>query len=216
MGVSIYILDRRRADISIGGVACEVGTLRRFWKITEMDAERSAELLAAAAHAIPSPLAVLTAEPVELPLSAGGSVVKAHRLIGWDEGRTSVTDAGWDYLPTLGYAVRDKAGEFVLHEETEAGLVPMDKERALELNLIEANGQLVRHGQPVISDCREVRPFIQGYAEADCTLAGGQKERLLIGVMGGEMPPPAWLIGRTPREVSEYASSKPRGAASPR
>jgi hypothetical protein len=214
MGVSIYILDRRRTEISVGGAVCEVGTLRRFWKITEMDAERSAELSATAAYAIPSPFAVLAAEPVELPLSANGVGVKAHLLIGWDEGRISVTDAGWDYLPILGYVVRNKAGEFVLHEKTDAGLVVMSRERALKLNLIQADGHLVRHGQPVISDCQAVKPFIQGYAEADCTFASGQKQRLLIGIMEGEIPPPAWLIGRTPREVSEYVPDKPCGTAS--
>jgi hypothetical protein len=206
MGVSIYILDRRRTEISVGGAVCVVGTLRRFWKITEMNAERSAELSAAAAHAIPSPPAVLSAESVERSLSADGSIIKAHLLIGWDEGRTSVTDAGWDYLPTLGYAVRDAAGQFVLHEERDTGLAPVERKRALELNLIDANDQFVRHGQPVISECRDVRPFIQGYGEADCTLEGGERRQLLFGVTGGKMPPPTWLIGRTPREISEYAA----------
>lgn len=213
MGVNIYVLERHRATLMVGDKAYEVGALRRFWKITELDFERNAELSRAAKYAIPSPLAAMIAEPEEHPLAATGAPVKAHLLIGWDEERSTVTDAGWDYLPILGYAVRQKDGAFILHEKTDKGLLPVDQERALSLGLITADGQLAQHGQPLISECRDVKPFIQGYAEADCTLASGQRERLLIGVIGEEIPSREWLVGRTPREAAEYFPKRPRGSA---
>ena len=58
-------------------------------------------------------------------------------MIGWDEGRTRVTDMGWDYLPTLGYGVRDReSGSFVFHEDRAGALYPVSRERASELGLI--------------------------------------------------------------------------------
>jgi hypothetical protein len=63
-------------------------------------------------------------------------------VIGWDEGRTRVTDMGWDFLPVLGYAVRDpKSGVFVLHEEYGGILHPLGRERAIELGLTGPDGQ---------------------------------------------------------------------------
>ena len=61
MGVNIFILDRRPARLAVAGVEQDVGSLRRFWKITELDEERSGELSAseAAASAIPSPKAAI-------------------------------------------------------------------------------------------------------------------------------------------------------------
>jgi hypothetical protein len=57
MGVNIFILDRRPAKLAVAGVVQDVGSLRGFWKITELDEERAAELSAweAAVSAIPSP-----------------------------------------------------------------------------------------------------------------------------------------------------------------
>ncbi len=121
MGVNIYILDRRPARLSVGGVEQNIGSLRRFWKITEIDDERSKELetAEATAGAIASPPAAMLADVYDMTLgSEDGASVKAHLVIGWDAGRTRVTDMGWDYLPTLGYGVRDRdSGAFVLHEE---------------------------------------------------------------------------------------------------
>src|ERR1700733_3195558 len=121
MGVNIFILDRRPVKLAVAGVVQDVGSLRRFWKITELDEERAGELSAseAAVSAMPSPKAALIADIVEIPLASKPEIkVSAHEVIGWDEGRTRVTDMGWDYLPVLGYAVRDpESGIFVLHEE---------------------------------------------------------------------------------------------------
>ena len=43
MGVNILLLDRRPARLDVGGVVQSVGTLRSFWKMTELDEERAAE-----------------------------------------------------------------------------------------------------------------------------------------------------------------------------
>ena len=213
MGVNIYILDRRPARLSVGGVEQSIGSLRRFWKITEIDDERSRELetAEATAGAIASPPAAMLADVYDMTLgSENGARVKTHLVIGWDKGRTRVTDMGWDYLPTLGYAVRDKdSGAFVLHEEREGGLFPISRERAAELGLTDSGGQLARHGQPAIVECRSVRPYIAGYAEADCTFDNGKTEKLLIGITGDSLPDRSWLIGKKPRQAERYVPGRP-------
>lgn len=140
--------------------------------------------------------------------------VKAHLIIGWDEGRTRVTDMGWDYLPTLGYGVRDRtSGAFVFHEERAGVLYPVSRECAADLGLIDAGGKLMRRGQPSIAVCRSVQPYIAGYAEADCTFDDGRAEKLLIGVIGNELPDPSWLTGKKPMQVEQYAPSRPNNGA---
>ena len=209
MGVNIFILDRRPAKLTVAGIEQDVGSLRRFWKITELDEERSSELSTseAVASSMPSPKAAMVADVVEMPLgSTSGIDVRAHLVIGWDEGRTSVTDMGWDYLPVLGYAVRDPgSGVFVLHEERDHALHPLNRERALGLGLIGPNGQLTRRGQPVISECRSVRSyFLEGYAEADCTFDNGTSDRLLVATSDTELPKEAWFVGKRPMDVQRY------------
>ena len=131
-------------------------------------------------------------------------------MIGWDEGRTSVTDMGWDYLPTLGYGVRDReSGAFVLHEERAGVLFSVSRDHAAESGLIGSDGQLVRRGQPAIVQCRSVRPYIAGYAEADCTFDNGRTEKLLIGIIGEEFPDPSWLVGKKPMQAERYAPVRP-------
>ena len=131
MGVNIFILDRRATKLAIAGVVQDVGSLRRFWKITELDEERAGELSAseAAVSAMPSPKAAMIADVVEVPLASRPDIeISAHQVIGWDEGRTSVTDMGWDYLPVLGYAVRDPdSGVFTLHERCDGVLHPLGR-----------------------------------------------------------------------------------------
>jgi hypothetical protein len=225
LGVNIFILDRRPAKLAVGGVEQDVGSLRRFWKITELDEERAGELSAAEAVVAgrPSPKAAMIADVVELPVgSKSGVEVKAHPVIGWDEGRTRVTDMGWDYLPVLGYAVRDtKSGAFVLHEIRNGALHRLDRERAVELGLIGPDGQLVEHGQPVITACENVRPFLDKYADADCTLSTGGKKTLMTTIEGGELPPAEWFIGKKPMQVEKYPPERPtlrpaNGVDSPR
>jgi len=191
MGVNVFILDRRPSRLTVAGAIQDAGSLRRSWKLTELDEKRSSRLAASEALAagMPSLRVAILADVSEMPLGTASSVpVKAHLVIGWDDGRTRVTDLGWDYLPVLGYAVRDpESGVFVLHEERDHALHRLDRERAVELGLVGPDGQLVPHGQPLISECRSVRPYIFGFAEADCTFADGRQEKLLIKVVGAEL-----------------------------
>jgi hypothetical protein len=213
MGVNIFILDRRPAKLAVAGVVQDVGSLRGFWKITELDEERAGELSAweAAVSAIPSPKAAMIADVVGIPLASEPEIeISAHQVIGWDEGRTSVTDMGWDYLPVLGYAVRDPhSGVFTLHERRDGVLHPLGRDRAAELGLIGPDGQLVRRGQPVIPGCENVRPFLDKYADADCTLSTGNKETLMTAIEGGELPPAEWFVGKTPMQIKKYLPERP-------
>jgi len=208
MGVNIFILDRRPIQLSVAGKVQSAGSLRRFFKLTEANDERVAELEAAEAAALlaPSPRAAMVADFVELPLAVEtGPLARAHRVIGWDEGRTKVTDLNWDYLPTLGYAICDsESGVFKLHEERGGALHLLDRARAVELGLIDSTGQLARQGQPTILECPAVRPFISGYGEASCTFDNGKQERLLFHLAGDELPLPSWFIGKKPDQVQQY------------
>ena len=202
MGVMIHILEGRTVKLDVAGNLQKVGTLRLLGKVTELDDPRAAELLKRA-KLIPSPLAVLIAEAVDLPLALGQSV-SAHPVIGWDKERGSVTDLGWDYLPILGYAVRDTERDvFVLYELQDGSLRWIGADRANELGLL-ADGVLVRHGQPSISACLGVKPYISNFAEADCVLADGRRERLFVRIAGSTSPDPAWLVGRRPMDVETY------------
>lgn len=205
MGVNIFILDRRRAQLAVAGVVQDVGSLRRFWKITELDEDRAGELSASEAivAGMPSPKAVMVADVVEMPLSsASGTEVAAHQVIGWDDGRTRVTDMGWDFLPVLGYAVRDpESGIFALHEERDGALHRLESERAIELGLVGPDGKLLKHEQPVITACENIRPFLDKYADADCTLSKDGKKTLMTRIEGGELPPAEWFIGKKPMQI---------------
>ena len=179
MGVSIYLLDRRRVTLLIDGVSAEIGTHRRSWKVTELDGERASELETAKAglKEAAAPKAVMVVDVIELPLAgASGISVPAHLVLGWDADRSSVTDYRWDHLPLLGYAVRaQKAGstDYVLHEEKAERLHPIKQSRAVEVGLLDRAGSLVRLGQPRIATCRSVQPYVSIFARADCVLSDG-------------------------------------------
>ena len=205
MGVNVFLLDRRAVTLLIGASKQTVGTLRRFFKITELDDERVAER-DAAARITPSPSAALVMDITDLPLAGEpDKPVAAHLVLGWDEGRGSVTDFGWDYLPQLGYAVRDPAdGSYTLHEERTGLLHAIGDRRAHELGLLDAGGELIRHGQPRIAACRSVKPWIAGYAEAECTFDSGAGDKLLIVTPDDQLPPESWFVGKRPMDVRRY------------
>lgn len=209
MGVNTFLLDRRTAVLSIGGSKQTVGTLRRFFKLTELDAERAAER-EAAANITPSPVAALLMDITELPMvTAPEQPVAAHLVLGWDEGRGSVTDFGWDYLPQLGYAVRDPATSgYTLYEERAGLLHSIDGTRARELALLDADGKLIPHGQPRITACRSVKPYIAGYVEADCTFDTGAGDKLLVVAAHDAPPPEQWFVGKRPMDVERYRQGK--------
>lgn len=208
MGVQIYLLDRRRVTLFVDGTAEQIGTARSFWKVTEIDKKRAAEIDAvkASLHGKAAPVAVMIAEVSELPLAAAPSRdIAAHLVLGWDEDRTSVTDFNWNYLPIIGYAVKttDSTG-YALHEERGGLLHPMSKSRAEELYVLDAAGRLVRHGQPSITECTAVRPFIAGYAQADCVLSNGRAAEILTAIETTKLPEPAWYVGKRPSDVADY------------
>ena len=205
MGVNTFLLDRRRVKVLVGSTTQDVGTLRRYFKLTEMDAHRG-KALDDAASVRPSPTAALVIDVTEMPLAAAPtSPARAHLLLGWDEGRGSVTDFGWDHLPVLGYCVRDPQNDaYVLFEEQSGLLHLIDDARAAELHLLDAAGVLVRQGQPTIEVCHSVCPYISGYAEADCSFDNGKRDKLLVDIVGDQVPPPSWLVGKRPRDVKCY------------
>lgn len=211
MSVNTFLLDRRTATLMVGGTKQTVGTLRRFFKLTELDDERAAEL-EAAERTTQSPAAVMLMDIHEIPLATEPEQpIAVHLVLGWDEGRGSVTDFGWDYLPQLGYALRDPSTQvYTLFERRDSRLHPIDAARAWELNLLDSADHLVRHGQPRITECRGVKPYISGYAEADCTLETGRDDKLLTATAENRLPPAAWFVGKRPMDVRRYPPpSKP-------
>lgn len=205
VGVVIHILDRRSVRLDVAGFIQEIGTLRHLSKVTELNDSQVIEL--ESFNHISSPPAAMVAHPVNLPLASGteGSVA-AHPVIGWDEGRGSVTDLEWDYLPVLGYAIRDASGDmYVLHELQNGVLHGIDAERARALGLL-VDGTFSRRGQPVISECFAVERFIPGFVRADCVLENGRRDKLVIRVDDDTLPDPSWLVGRKPRDTMHYTS----------
>ena len=212
MGVQIYLLDRRKVTLLVGGAPEKIGTARAFWKVTELDKERGAEIDAvkASLRGKAAPVAVMIAEVSELPLaSVPNREVAAHLVLGWDEDRASVTDFNWNYLPVLGYAVKtiDSTG-YALHEERDGLLYPMSKSRAEQLEILDIAGRLIRRGQPSIIECRAVKPYISQYAEADCLLSDGRTVGILTSIETGSLPGPDWYTGKRPADVTAYPAEK--------
>jgi hypothetical protein len=212
VGVQIYLLDRRTVTLLVGADRQKIGTLRRSWKVTEIDDDRAADIEAAKANIAGqgAPLAVMVADVAEIPLAIDPSrPVAAHLVIGWDADRSSVTDFGWDYLPALGYAVRGASStEYALHEERAGVLHPVTTSRAIELGILDDARKFQRWGQPSITECRSVRPYISSYAQADCTLSDGQAVELLTSVEPGTLPDSTWYVGKRPADIARYTANK--------
>ncbi|EKM98139.1 MULTISPECIES: hypothetical protein [unclassified Acidocella] len=208
MGVQLYILDRRPASLVIAGTRHQIGTLRRSWKLTEIDAERAAEISAAEENLKDSaaPAAAMVADVVDMhPLEAPDRPVAAHVVIGWEANRHTVTDMAWDFLPVLGFAVRAPSSDgFVLHEERDGGLAQMTLARAVELSILDKEGRLQRHGQPAIAKCLGVRPFIQAHAIAECELVDGRSTELVTELRSDNLPSPSWYVGKLPSQTKIF------------
>jgi hypothetical protein len=205
MGVNTFLLDRRTAVLWIGTNRQIVGTLRRFFKVTELDADRMSEL-ASAAKSSPSPIAALLMDITEIPMAGRPEQpVETHKVLGWDDGRGSVTDFGWDYLPQLGYAIRDPAtSDYTLYEERGNLLYDIDNIRAQELGLVDANGTMIARGQPRITACHSVKPYMAGYVEAFCTFSNGVHDKILVATPRGDLPPESWFFGKRPMDIELY------------
>jgi hypothetical protein len=215
VGVQIYLLDRRTVTLLVGAERQQIGTLRRSWKVTEIDRDRAADIEAAKANIAGqgAPLAVMVADVGEIPLAIEpNQPVAAHLVIGWDADRSSVTDFGWDYLPVLGYAVRGTASaEYALHEERAGVLHPVTAIRAIELGILDGAGKFQRRGQPSITECRSVLPYISSYAQADCTLSDGQIVKILTSVEPGTLPDSTWYVGKRPADAARYQAGEGGG-----
>lgn len=208
MGVQVYLLDHRQVTLFIGALPQKIGTLRNFWKVTEIDEARAAEIKAAEAALKDrdAPPAVMMANTTELPLAAEPQrETSCHLVLGWDVDRASVTDFLWDYLPILGYAVRDAASVgYTLHEERGGLLYPLTSGHAVQLGILDQAGNFLRRGQPAIAECRAVKPYIKVYADADCVLSDGRAVEILTSIKPGILPDPAWYVGKRPADVQYY------------
>ena len=151
----------------------------------------------------------MVADITEFPLpDEPGILVPAHLVLGWDSDRFSVSDFAWDYLPILGYAVRNASSTgYELHEVHDGTLYPLAKSRAIEQSILNEAGELIRRGQPSITGCRAVRPFISTYAQADCVLSDGRAAEVLTRIEPGNLPDTAWYVGKRPVDVSQYPAS---------
>jgi hypothetical protein len=208
MSVLIHVLDRRLIRIVVAELYQRVGILRHLSRVTDIDDRKAEELKKATT--LPTPTAVLVASVHEMRLAERPDVpVAAHPVIGWEEGRHSVTDSNWDYLPVLGYAVREPdSNKLFLYELKDDGLLHfIDYTRGEELRLTDNDG-LIRRGQPVIVECHSVTPFIPNFVEADCVLEDGRRDRLLVRIENGNVPDPSWLVGRKPRDAEVYAPGR--------
>ena len=209
MGVNTFLLDRRSVTLLVGGKKQMAGTLRRFFKLTELDEERHAEVEAAERDTYSPPAAMIMDVNEGRLADDPDRLVNTHLVLGWDEGRGTVTDYKWDYLPVLGYAVRNPGtAHFTLYEEKFGLLYPIDGSRARELGLIDDEGKMVRRGQPVITSAANVRPFLDRYADADCVMSNGATETMMTIIEDGQLPPADWFVGKRPMDVKKFAAAR--------
>jgi hypothetical protein len=210
MGVDLFLLDRRKVTLSVGGIQARIGTLRYFCKSTCVDEGRAALLDAAEASVNPktAPRAVMLEEGDEARSTETYRPVTSHLVLGWDADRAYISDWEWDYLPVLGYAVRHPdSNKYTLCEKRGGMLHPIDFAKGEELGILSPDGRLVRRGQPVITECRSVQPYIKLYAEADCTLSDGRKVELFTPIQTVELPDASWYVGKRPIDVKRYPVS---------
>jgi hypothetical protein len=141
--------------------------------------------------------------------------VQAHLVLGWDADRASIADIDIEFMPTLGYAVR-ALGEngYVLFESQASLLYPMSNDRAIELGILSETGTLIRRGQLKIVECQSVRPFIPGYAMADCVLANGRRAEVMTRLDADELPTPAWYVGKRPSDAASHHAPEPERGSS--
>jgi hypothetical protein len=208
MGVNIFLLDRRLAELSIGTSIHKIGVLRRFWKSTEIDEARATKIADAKAElgSNKAPAAVLISDISDLPLaSSPNEEARSHLVLGWDADRYSVTDLGWDFLPVLGYAVRlPGSSVYKLHESRKELLHPMTRDTAIANRILSRDGKLLRRGQPLIHSCSAVRPYVERYAQAECVLDDGREVKIVTVLQNNALPTQQWYEGKRPADVEHF------------
>jgi hypothetical protein len=213
MGVQLYLLDRRTVTLNVGGHRFEVGTLRRSWKVTELGRARADNLAEASQKlvGIKKPKAVLVADVAEMALASNmEQTVSAHVVLGWDADRLEVSDFRWDYLPVLGYAIRNqRQDEYILHEIINNTLIYLSEKKAIESGILGRTCVMNRRGQPTIEQCLSVKPFVSNYFQANCVLSDGQTTEILTFVGSGGPPKQQWYAGKRPVDVGTYPGNEP-------
>jgi hypothetical protein len=123
----------------------------------------------------------------------------------------TVTDLDWDYLPILGYAVRNIAlSNYTLCEDMSGTLQGIEADRAVQLGILNTSGQLIRNGQPSIVACEAIRIFISTYVQADCMLSDGRSVEVLTFIGSGLPPQKGWYIGKRPAEAANFIAPSGR------
>ena len=218
MGVDLCALERDfRRPLRVGTSVHQVGVARRLWKLsaTGLREERGAALedLAdeQATRTVPTPRLVLVESATEFEID--GRTVEACRVLGWNAGRLVVQDLDWDHLPTVGWAVVGEHVEAVLHEKREGQLVAVDDQRARELGIVEAGGDLVEHRLPTIVECRSVRRLTDSFYEAECRLADGRGVVVAGESESGELPGKEWFAGNSTQTAGRYRLVDQLGAS---
>lgn len=208
MGVVVHRLKMgTTCQIRIGRSTHVIGVIGRLWKLTDTGLrERRADQMdrmyeAERRRRLPTPKAVMVEGPSQL---GPGLSLRAHLVLGWDEGRLKTQDYDWDHLPTLGYAKPGPDGDLVLHELVGDHLAPMTEARAKQLDILDKHGELVRRGQPTIVDCRSVESMGGTYYSADCEFSDGRSGTVVGESESGDLPAAEWLVGRTPESAGKY------------
>jgi hypothetical protein len=208
MGIQTYLLGGTKVRILIGGVPVKAGTLRRFWKVTEIEAERATEISAAEARVRKkaAPALVMVADVDEMPLAdKPDQLVPAHLVLGWDPDRFMVTDFNWDYLPVIGYAVRQSMSDnYELYEEVDGFLKSITIASAIEGNILSRRHKYILKASPTISQCYSVGAFISNFAQARCALNNGCQVDLLTAIPNNILPNSNWYIGKRTLDVTRY------------
>jgi hypothetical protein len=208
MSVQLHLLEPKMVNLLIGNLSFKIGTLRRFWKVTEMtdERERDVEQAKLSLNGTDAPLAAMVVDISDIPLcDTPGTDVSAHVVLGWDADRYLVADWDWDFLPVLGYAVRETSSNgYALHELQNGTLFRMTPMRAISVGIIDEGGRLRRCGQPTISSCQVVEPYLSNYVQAKCTLSDGRTAELLTRVGGQHLPESGWYIGKRPADITTY------------
>jgi hypothetical protein len=221
MGIQLYLLGSRKTSFFIEDHSFQIGTLKRFYKSSEITPYRESQMAAVAAQvkAKPAPKAVMMESADESPYhlrlkSAPTRPANAHLLLGWERDRSSISDYKWDYLPVLGYLVESPTtGWLELYDENDGYLQLTSYKSAIKNGILNKAGQMDYFSQPGISKCLSLTGIGADHVTADCLLDNGELESLIVKVRNDNRPPLDWFSGKKPSQVVHYnMEDQPRAA----